>query len=163
VLRVVIQIPPFGRDHSNPPVRKEPAWGAPDTRELAVRACFDCHSNQTVWPWYAHVAPTSWLVQRDVDEGRRKLNFSEWDQPQKEARQAAREIQKGSMRPWYYPWALLTAAERQALTQGLEATLGRKMMASWMWSHFTNDDIVKESRLIRDYDIEVLALPLHCD
>jgi hypothetical protein len=64
---------------------------------------------------------------------------------------------------WYYPWARLTAAERQALTQELEATLGRKMMASWMWSHFTNDDIVKESRLIRDYDIEVLALPLHCD
>ena len=125
VLLLVIQVLPFGRDHTNPPVRKDPPWDAPDTRELAVRACFDCHSNQTVWPWYAHVAPISWLVQRDVHEGRRKLNFSEWDRPQKEARESAREVRKGSMPPWYYPWAKLDAAEREALIRGLDATLGR--------------------------------------
>jgi hypothetical protein len=125
-LLVVIQILPFGRDHTNPLVRKEPAWDAPGTRELAVRACFDCHSNQTVWPWYAHVAPISWLVQRDVHEGRRELNFSEWDRSQKEARESADTVRKGSMPPWYYPWARLDAAERQALIRGLESTLGRK-------------------------------------
>ena len=125
VLLLVIQVLPFGRDHTNPPVRKDPPWDAPDTRELAARACFDCHSNQTVWPWYAHVAPISWLVQRDVHEGRRKLNFSEWDRPQKEARESAREVRKGSMPPWYYPWAKLDAAEREALIRGLDATLGR--------------------------------------
>jgi mono/diheme cytochrome c family protein len=126
LLLVVIQILPFGRDHANPPVRQEPPWNAPETRKLAVRACFDCHGNQTVWPWYADVAPISWLVQRDVDEGRKKLNFSEWDRPQKQARESGGEVRKGSMPPWYYPWARLTAAERQALIQGLEGTLGRK-------------------------------------
>ena len=126
VLLVVIQVLPFGRDHANPPVQKEPPWDAPDTRELAIRACFDCHSNQTVWPWYAHVAPISWLVQRDVYEGRKELNFSEWDRPQKEARESAGTVRKGSMPPWYYPWARLTATERQALIRGLEATFGSK-------------------------------------
>jgi hypothetical protein len=62
----------YGRDHSNPPVRIEPRWDRARTRELAVRACFDCHSNQTRWPWYSHVAPISWLVQHDVEEGARR-------------------------------------------------------------------------------------------
>ena len=126
VVVLVVQLVPYGRRHTNPPLRGEPAWDVPETRELAVRACFDCHSNQTVWPWYSHVAPFSWLVQRDVDEGRRELNFSEWDRPQREARKAAAEVRKGSMPPWYYPWAQLSRAERQALVRGLEATLGRK-------------------------------------
>jgi Haem-binding domain len=104
VLLVVIQLLPFGRDHTNPPVRKEPAWDAPETRELAVRACFDCHSNETVWPWYSHVAPISWLVWSDVVRGRKELNFSEWDRPQLEARESGSTVRKGLMPPWYYPW-----------------------------------------------------------
>jgi hypothetical protein len=100
------------------------------TRALAVRACYDCHSNETVWPWYSFVAPVSWLAQRDVDEGRRKLNFSEWDQPQKEARESAKAVRKGEMPPWFYalvqPDARLTAAESEALIAGLGATLGTK-------------------------------------
>jgi hypothetical protein len=123
VLLVVIQLLPFGRNHMNPPVRKEPPWNAPETRELAVRACFDCHSNQTVWPWYSKVAPISWLVQSDVVRGRKELNFSEWDRPQREARESAGTVRKGSMPPWYYPWAKLTAAEQEALIRGLDATL----------------------------------------
>ena len=75
---LLIQLIPYGRDHTNPAVVAEPAWDLPETRALAVRACFDCHSNETIWPWYSNVAPISWLVQRDVDEGREKLNFSEW-------------------------------------------------------------------------------------
>jgi mono/diheme cytochrome c family protein len=123
-LLLVIQVLPFGRDHTNPPVRKEPAWDAPETRALAVRACFDCHSNQTVWPWYSNVAPISWLVWSDVVRGRKELDFSEWDRPQKEARESAGTVRKGSMPPWYSPWAKLDAAEREALSRGLEATLG---------------------------------------
>jgi hypothetical protein len=126
MLLAVVQILPFGRDHTNPSVRKEPQWDTPETRALAVRACFDCHSNQTVWPWYSHVAPVSWLVWSDVVRGRKELNFSEWDRPQREARESGSAIRKGSMPPWYYPWAQLTAAERQTLVQGLEATLGHK-------------------------------------
>jgi hypothetical protein len=126
LLVVVIQILPFGRDRTNPPVKKEPPWDAPGTREQVVRACFDCHSNQSVWPWYSHVAPVSWLVWSDVVRERKELNFSEWDRPQREARESGSVVRKGSMPPWYYPWAQLTATERQALVRGLEATVGRK-------------------------------------
>ncbi len=77
---LLIQLVPYGRNHTNPPVLQEPNWDSPQTRALAQRACFDCHSNETEWPWYSHVAPVSWLVQRDVEEGREKVNFSTWGQ-----------------------------------------------------------------------------------
>jgi mono/diheme cytochrome c family protein len=118
---IAIQLVPYGRAHTNP-VRTEPAWHPAPARELAVRACFDCHSNQTRWPWYSNVAPVSWLIQRDVDEGRRTLNFSEWDRPQKEARESAEQVQKGTMPPWYYPWARLSPAERDDLVRALAGT-----------------------------------------
>jgi heme-binding protein len=122
------QAVPYGRRHTNPPVRVEPAWDSAGTRVLAVRVCFDCHSNETVWPWYSHVAPLSWLTQRDVDKGRRKLNFSEWDRPQKEARESAKAVRKGKMPLWFYSAlhldSRLAPAEVQALVAGLEATLG---------------------------------------
>ncbi len=125
----VIQAVPYGRAHRNPPVRVEPAWDSPSTRALAKRACFDCHSNETEWPWYASVAPVSWLTQRDVEAGRRALNYSEWDQRQKEGAESAKTVQKGEMPPWYYtlfqPKARLTSAEREALVRGLQATFGR--------------------------------------
>lgn len=129
-LAAAIQLVPYGRNHSNPPVTAEPQWDSAATRDLAKRACFDCHSNETVWPWYSHVAPVSWLLQRDVEEGRSKLNFSEWDKPQKEADEAAKEVREGEMPPWFYlpthPEARLTDAEKQALIAGLEATVGTK-------------------------------------
>lgn len=127
-LAAVIQLVPFGRDHTNPPVTGEPAWDSPATRELAKRTCFDCHSNETEWPWYSNVAPVSWLVQRDVNEGREKLNFSEWDRPQKHADEAAKEVREGEMPMWIYlpthPEARLTDTEKQQLIAGLEATFG---------------------------------------
>lgn len=130
VIVLAIQLVPYGRNHTNPPGRVEPRWDTPATRALAVRACYDCHSNETVWPWYSNVAPVSWLAQRDVDEGRRKLNFSEWDRPQKEARESAKTMRKGEMPPWFYlpvhPDARFTPTETQALIEGLEATLGTK-------------------------------------
>jgi len=129
LLLVLLQFVPYGRQHTNPPVRQEPAWNAPRTRELSVRACYACHSNQTEWPWYSNVAPASWLVQRDVDLGRRKLNFSEFDRRQEEADEAAEEVEKGSMPPPIFlplhPEAVLSAAERAELAAGLGATLGR--------------------------------------
>lgn len=130
VLLLAIQLVPYGRDHANPAVRAEPAWNSPGTRELAVRACYDCHSNQTEWPWYSWIAPVSWLVQYDVDEGRRKLNFSAWDQPQKDADEAADEVREGAMplRPYVvlHPHARLSTVERAELEQGLAATLGTR-------------------------------------
>jgi hypothetical protein len=124
---LVIQLVPYGRDHVNPPVVAEPSWDSAQTRELAVRACFDCHSNETVWPWYSNVAPVSWLVQRDVDEGREELNYSEWNRPQ-EAGESAETVRDGSMPPRAYRLthseARLTDAELETLANGLAATVG---------------------------------------
>jgi hypothetical protein len=126
----VAQLVPYGRDHTNPPVVREPAWDRPSTRELAVRACFDCHSNQTRWPWYSQVAPMSWLVQRDVDVGRRVVNFSEWNRPYDEADESAETVREGDMPLGIYlplhPSARLSAQERRALADGLQATIGHE-------------------------------------
>jgi mono/diheme cytochrome c family protein len=125
---LAIQLAPYGRAHTNPPITGEPMWGAPRTRVLAKQACFDCHSNETEWPRYASIAPASWLVQHDVVEGRAALNFSEWGRAQKEAKDAAEEVMEGEMPPWAYtlihPHARLTAAERHQLAQGLLNTVG---------------------------------------
>ena len=122
------QLVPYGRDHSNPPVTAEPRWNAPGTRALAERACFDCHSNQTGWPWYSNVAPVSWLVQADVDEGRRVLNFSEWTRGYEEAQESGETVRTREMPPPIYlllhPEARLSDAQRQQLAAGLDATLG---------------------------------------
>jgi len=123
-----IQLLPFGQAHANPPVTAEPAWNSPQTRALFQRACFDCHSNQTEWPWYAHVAPMSWLLQRDVDGGRSHLNFSQWNQPQRHAGDVAQEVSSGAMPLWFYlpmhPAARLSAPEKQELIAGAAASLG---------------------------------------
>ena len=131
---VLIQLIPYGHNHTNPPVVQEPAWDSPATRALAVRACFDCHSNQTDWtPWYTNIAPISWLVQHDVDSGRQRLNFSEWNRQQRGerggerggVRDIAESVQNGSMPRWFYvplhPEANLSPAERQQLINGLQA------------------------------------------
>ena len=125
---LAIQLVPYGRDHSNPPLRSEPPWDSPATRVLAKQACFDCHSNETEWPAYASMAPASWLVQHDVDEGRAVLNFSEWQRPQEEATKASEELLEGEMPPAAYLLmhanARLGNADRDRLAQGLAKTLG---------------------------------------
>ena len=127
VIGVGVQLVPYGRDRTNPPVVREPAWDSPQTRELAVGACFDCHSNETVWPWYAKVAPISWLVDNHVTEGRAVLNFSEWGKAQEGASEAASVVRDGEMSPWYYKLAhasaRLTEPEVEELAGGLERSL----------------------------------------
>jgi hypothetical protein len=127
-LLVLLQFVPYGRAHSNPQVTQEPSWDSAETRALARRACYDCHSNETVWPWYSHIAPLSWLIQQHVDDGRAHLNFSEWGRGEQEAEEAAETLREGEMPlPSYlltHPAARLSAAEREALIRGLTATLG---------------------------------------
>jgi hypothetical protein len=127
-LFVLAQAVPYGRDHANPPVTTEPSWDSSQTRALAARACFDCHSNLTRWRWYSNVAPVSWLVQSDVDGGRSVFDFSRWDRPQDvDVGELAEAIRGGSMPPWFYVLAharaSLSAAEKDALVRGLEATM----------------------------------------
>jgi hypothetical protein len=128
VVVLLAQLVPYGRDHTNPPVTGEPEWDSPATRELATRACFDCHSNETAWPWYTNVAPMSWITQRHVDEGRDEVNYSEYDRRRGEAEESAETVREGSMPPFDYvlahPDARLTDAEKQALVDGLAATFG---------------------------------------
>ncbi len=126
-----IQLVPYGHSHENPPVVREPAWNSPQTRQLAARACFDCHSNETVWPWYANVAPVSWLVQSDVQEGRHHLNFSEWGQGRRKdenAKKIEEAVSEGEMPPFQYrlmhPEARLSPDQKKELVEGLKATLG---------------------------------------
>lgn len=125
---VLIQLIPYGRAHQNPPVIAEPKWDSPKTRELFMRACGDCHSNETVWPWYSNIAPVSWLIQHDVDEGRAKLNVSEWGRAKNESDEVVKVVQNGSMPPPIYlpmhPSARLSDAERRIFLQGLAATFG---------------------------------------
>ncbi len=96
---LAIQLVPAGR--TNPPVTKSIEAPA-EVLAILRRSCFDCHSNETQWPWYAYVAPVSWLVVHDTDEGRSHLNFSHWgDLPQKKRDSAAGnmldEIDDGEM------------------------------------------------------------------
>jgi len=127
-LFVLFQLVPYGRAHENPPVTGTPQWDSPRTEELARRACFDCHSNETQWPWYSNIAPISWRIQKHVDEGREKFNMSQMDRKQKEADEAGEVVKEGEMPPFDYklahPEARLTPAETDELVRGLIATFG---------------------------------------
>lgn len=130
---LLLQLVPYGRAHDNPPVVAEPSWDSPQTRELAARACFDCHSHETDWPWYSNIAPVSWLTARHVEHGREHLNFSDWNQSHDEhgheehdAEEMSEVVLEGEMPLRSYllthPEARLTDAERAALAEGLAAT-----------------------------------------
>jgi hypothetical protein len=117
---------------TNPPVTGDLSAPAP-VAEVLRRACYDCHSNETVWPWYSHVAPVSWLIHRDVAEGRRELNFSEWDRVTPERRKKAlvrigREVERGDMPLWFYlpmhSLAKLSDADKQLLHAWYAAPAG---------------------------------------
>ena len=126
---LLIQLVPYGRNHTNPPVQSEPNWDSPETRALAVTACYDCHSNETNWDrWYESVAPASWLVQHDVEDGRQRVNFSEWNEGGKprETDELWEVLQRSSMPPIQYlilhSEAKLTSAQVDQLIAGLKAT-----------------------------------------
>lgn len=133
VFLVAIQFIPVS--YTNPPILNEPNWDSPETRTLAERACFDCHSNETDLPWYATIAPASWLIYNDINEGRKKLNFSEWTMKSTEVEHQQEEIEeeisKGKMPPWYYiplhPVAKLSADEKESLIKGLQATVSNSV------------------------------------
>jgi len=129
VLGLAIQFVPTRVSRINPPIVAEPQWDSAATRDTFYRACGDCHSNQTTWPWYSRVAPLSWLIASDVAEGRQRLNVSEWTGRQRAADEAAQSVIEGEMPlPIYlimHPNARLSAQERQALALGLQASFAR--------------------------------------
>ena len=124
---MLLLIVPLGcGDLSSPPISAEPNWDSPRTRELAERACFQCHSNETEWTWYHHLPVASAMFGGEVALARTKLNFSEWDRPQDDAADAAEVILDQEMPPsaflFAYPHRGLTDEERNELAAGLAAT-----------------------------------------
>lgn len=120
-IAVVIQLVPV--DRSNPPVEEE--IPASDTVRAVLReSCYDCHSNETRWPWYAYVAPASWIVARDVEHAREHMNFSTWNRYDAEERadhleEIWEEVEEGGMPLGKYlslhPDARLTDDDRAVL------------------------------------------------
>ena len=126
----VIQLIPVA--HTNPPVKTPISWDSDQTKQLVYAACMDCHSNETTWPWYAYVAPASWLTSLHVVDGRQEMNLSEMDtmpsfRRRSLAENMAQQIRSGNMPPKDYlilhPDARLTDAEKEALIQGLQKSL----------------------------------------
>ncbi len=128
VIGGLLQLVPVNR--TNPPVQTTVQWDSPQTQQLWERACADCHSNQTQWPWYATLAPGSWLTAAHVNAGRARFNVSEMSSFARGAGELADQIRSGAMPLADYtlihPAARLTDAEKQALIQGLEKSLGRQ-------------------------------------
>ncbi len=129
---VLLQLVPTGR--KNPPVTKD-LGAPPEIDALLRRACYDCHSNESKWPWYAYVAPVSFLIVHDVNEGRETVNFSEWDQldPDQQTRalrRSGKAVQADKMPlPIYrplHPEAKLTAEERDKLVGWLRGGRERR-------------------------------------
>ena len=110
-------------DRSNPPVVSD--LEAPlEVKSILKRSCYDCHSNEVDWPWYSYVAPVSWLVAHDVEEGREELNFSEWhryanDSEMKE--EIVEEVAEGEM-----PMGIYLAIHRDAAVSASELALLRE-------------------------------------
>ena len=134
VLLVVAQL--VRLKHENPkedPTRTLEARApvSPEVKAILDRSCADCHSDRTHWPWYTQVAPSSWLVISDVNEGRRELNLSDWAQydPKREAHKLAaicHEVSRGDMPPFQYLLihrnAKLSAADIDTLCAWTQAT-----------------------------------------
>ena len=101
---VMIQFIPV--DRTNPPVLSDIPT-EPEVKAVLQALCYDCHSHETVWPWYSRIAPVSWRVAKDVHKGREELNFSMWDQyttqeQVKKMRESLKEVAAGEMPPWFY-------------------------------------------------------------
>ena len=120
---LLIQLVPYGRDHTNPPVAQAAVFKDPRAAQLVANSCGDCHSNLTKYPWYSNVAPMSWLLANHISEGRSKLNFSEWNKPQPPVEDLTEKINSGEMPGWQYELmhsnAKLSDADKKILIAGL--------------------------------------------
>ena len=123
-------------ERTNPSVQSDLA-AKPEIHALLRGACYNCHSNQTEWPWYTYVAPASWLAASDVREGRQSLNFSEWGalstkSQSRELEKIAHRVIEGEMPPWYY-----TMVHRKgSLTMTNRAEV-------WAWALTESEAVVK--------------------
>lgn len=134
ILIILIQLVPVSKVNS--PVTAEMNLPT-DIKIVFQRSCYDCHSNETTWPWYSHVAPVSWLVASDVSEGRKELNFSEWNKyseqrKNKKINEIVKEIEKGDM-----PMPMYTFIHKNAKISREELTL----IKNWA-NRYKNDTLI---------------------
>lgn len=134
VVFIAIQFYPYGRDHDNPQVIYQVQWDSDFTKEAFYNACADCHSNETKWIWYSNIAPVSWLIQSDVQKGRRRFNISVRE-GLKEADEAYEEVEKGEMPlPIYlplHPEARFDDNQKAKFIAGLKATFNKDSGATY--------------------------------
>jgi hypothetical protein len=127
---VAMQLVPYGWWHENPPVVRDTPWPDARAEHIARVSCYDCHSNESEWPAYSYVAPMSWLVHKDVAEGRSELNFSEWPLNDKQLDDAVDAVDDGAMPPGKYTvihrGARLTESEKQVLIDALQSLSGNE-------------------------------------
>lgn len=125
-----VQVVPVAR--SGNPSSRSAISAPPQIKATLKRACYDCHSNQTRWPWYSRIAPASWLVHRDVTLGRKEVNFSQWEgyypiTRRRKLQWIGRVLREERMPPVSYelmhPEARLTRADRDALERWVRAAL----------------------------------------
>lgn len=120
---VAMQFVLYGWWHENPAVVADAPWPNDEARRIARQSCYSCHSNETDWPLYSYVAPASWLVRRDVENGRDEVNFSDWSDFADEAEDAIEMIRSGEMPPSQYTLihrdAALTEEEADVLVAAL--------------------------------------------
>jgi len=125
---------------TNPPVVSDMMASNTPPPQIAAMlhaACYDCHSYETKWPWYAHIAPVSWLIASDVNDGRRDMNLSDWpNDPMRAAKRMedmSEKIGYDEMPPSKYTAihadARLTEAQRKELTGWLDAAARLKSSA----------------------------------
>jgi hypothetical protein len=120
-------------DEGNKQYSAEP-FRAPEVDARLKRACGDCHSNQTNWPWYSHVAPVSWWIHDHVRQAQRELNFSDWEtysaaQRSRELESICGVVSMDTMPPASYtlmhPQARLSIQEKKAICSWTNSELGR--------------------------------------
>ncbi len=131
LLLIFIVLQFFQINRNNPSVTQK--MPAPDNvQSILEESCYDCHSNQTDWPWYSYVAPVSWFIGNDVHEAREYLNMSEWDSYNQDDRAHAYEeivevIEHEAMPLPSYEFihgeAELTEEEEETLLQWAESQL----------------------------------------
>jgi hypothetical protein len=131
---IIIQL--FRIDKTNPIVNSaddfiEITNPPEEIAKILVSSCYDCHSNESSYPWYSNIAPISWWVKDHINEGRKELNFSKWstyDEKKKEHKleEMIEEVEEGEMPlkpyPLTHPKARLTLEQKEELTSWFKKT-----------------------------------------
>lgn len=143
---IPVELPPPGADRTGDMIGT--GLASQDVAQLFKTSCYNCHSNETEYPWYSHVAPSSWLVAKDVREGRDELNFSTWlsydtTRMIRKLDDIASEVGEGHMPmpiyTWMHPSAKLTDEQRELIVA---------------WTETAMDALVGEEEEVEEVEVE---------